>query len=59
MAVVYTIEGPRRRKKKSRGMGEGESCKRVKHGGKRGCTIELCKGSRGRWKFQKNSVRCG
>lgn len=62
MPRVYTIDGPRVRRKKSRApkarLG-GEGCKLVKMGGKgnRGCTIEGCfKG--GRFKFQKGTRDC-
>lgn len=51
MPSVFTIEGAHRSKKSS------GTCKRVRSG-KRGCTIELCKGSRGRWKFKKGTYRC-
>lgn len=56
MPSVYTIEGARDRK---RGSG-GKSCKRVKTGRKRGCTIELCPpaSGRGRWRFMKGTRRC-
>lgn len=59
MPSVYTIEGHRRRRRRSRGLSGGDQCKRVRMGGKgnRGCTIELCKQGR-RWKFQKGTKRC-
>jgi hypothetical protein len=54
MATVYTIEGPSLR--------DGDGCRRVRHGKKRGCTIALCPGKskRGKrvMKFKKGSVRC-
>ena len=58
MPTVYTIEGARRRRRKRSGLGSASSCKRVKMGKKRGCTIELCKTSKGRWKFQKGTSKC-
>jgi hypothetical protein len=53
MPTIYTIDGNSRRG------GGGKTCKRVRMGtGKRGCTIETCRGPRGRWKFQKGTMRC-
>lgn len=48
MPAVMTIDGPK----------GGGRCKRVRMG-KAGCTIETCRGSNGRWKFQKGTKRCG
>jgi hypothetical protein len=54
VSTVYTIDGPSSKGKK------GKTCKRVRMG-KRGCTIETCRSAsgRGRWKFQKGTMRCG
>ncbi len=59
MPSVYTIEGYRGRRRRHRGLGDGESCKLVPMGGRgnRGCRIALCKEGR-RWKFQKGTKRC-
>jgi len=60
MASVYTIDGVRRKRRGLFGFSLGDggaSCKRVRTRG-RGCSIEICQNSRGRWRFQKGTRRC-
>lgn len=37
--------------------GTKDKCKRVRLG-KTGCTIETCRGPKGRWRFQRGTKEC-